>query len=255
MTLKQYGRYLFLLQYHLRDVHDGKQCLVDGRSQFIIDEQLSYPICTACNTLITPRSIGMKMTEKTMERRASWQLDRRASAGQNQYAVEALAKTPQEIRWHHDYDARGELVCIDPHYADVRAHQLHGTFELERPSAQYPTEPPPEEELHIFSRQRNEDGSWGAWSRREQPVRSFDPLPENREDTLWVISITVNGVDADKIDTPLPPRTPVQVCVSDGMQYTVPLGTRMYLSDGSVLLVQTTMSGQVKAFIQSQENA
>ena len=140
MDVKAYGRYLFLLQYHLREVHDGKECLVDGRSQFMVDKQLSYPICTACKKLITPRSIGVVLAEKTMERRASWQLDRRASAGQNQYAVEELARRPQEIVWHHDYDERGELVCIDPHYVKARQHQLHRTFELAHPSAQYPNQ-------------------------------------------------------------------------------------------------------------------
>lgn len=195
MTLEHYGKYLFLLQYHLRDEHDGKQCLVNGRSQFIIDEQLNYPICTACNEVITPRSINMRMTESAIERRASWQLDRRASTGQNNYAVETLAKRPQEIQWHHDYDERGVLVCIDPHYADSRQHQLHSMFESARPSAQYPStdgprvtgvtfedgmlritttegeesvalpgEPaPPDEHCYGFARQRNADGSWGEW--------------------------------------------------------------------------------------------
>lgn len=289
MDIAAYGRYLFLLQYHLREEHDNKQCLVNGRSQFIIDEQLSYPICTACNEVITPRSIGRRLTEKTMERESRWQLDRRASTGQNNYAVAELARRPQEIQWHHDYDDRGVLVCIDPHYADSRQYQLHSMFELSRPSAQYPTErpplvtgvtvedgvlriettegeesvalpgdPEPTEDLHIFARQRTADGSWSDWGPASEVdasvyERSFDPLPENREDALWVISIEVNGVDGDKIDTPLPDRTPVQVCVSDGMMYTVPLGTRMYLSDGSVLSVQATLSGQVKGFIQREE--
>ena len=138
MDVATYGKYLFLLQYHLREEHDGKQCLVDGRSQFMVDELLGCPICTACKKLITPRSIGLKLTEEVMEKRASWQLDRRASTGQNNFAVERLAKYPQEIVWHHDYDDRGELVCIDPHYISTRQHQLHSMYEMVRPSAQYP---------------------------------------------------------------------------------------------------------------------
>lgn len=259
MDVKAYGRYLFLLDYHLRDAHDGKQCLIDGRSQFIIDEQLSYPICTACQKVITPDSIGLELTEEVMEKRASWQLDRRASTGQNRYAVEYLAKHPQEIQWHHDYDERGELVCIDPHYADARQHQLHGAFELAHPSAQYPSTDAPmvtgvtyEDGVIRITTTEGEESV--VLPRAEAtPVRSFEPLPENREDALWVISIEVNGVDGDKIDTPLPDRTPVKVCVSDGMMYTVPLNTRMYVSDGSVLSVQTTLSGQVRGFIQRRE--
>ena len=223
MTLQQYARYLFLLQYHLRNEHDGKQRLVDGKSQFILDEQLNYPICMACKKVISPRSINMALTEEVMERYASWSCRRRWSAGDRDYSVAQLAKFPQEIVWTHDYNEAGELVCTDPHYANGRAQQLHEMFEMVNPSAQY-----------------------------TPPVRSFDPLPENTGAPLWVIMVEVNGIDGDTIDTPVPDGTPVKVCVSDGLCYTVPLGTRMYLSDRSVVSVQSTLSGQVKAFIQKE---
>ena len=142
MDIAAYARYLFLLQYHLRDEHDGKQCLVDGKSQFILDEQLNYPICMACRRVISPRSINMELTEEVMERYAGWSCRRRWSAGDGDYSVAQLAKFPQEIVWTHDYNEAGELVCIDPHYADTRARQLHSLYETTSPSAAY-TPPDP----------------------------------------------------------------------------------------------------------------
>ena len=124
MNAHDYGRYLYLYRRHLSVYHGNVDHVYKYDLSFLVDEQYGNPICMKCGEVVTD---GADWYPEEAEKLALELAERRSSTG---YWVQSLANHKEAIRWTHDFNAHGELECIEDGWVEKRAWQIDSVRRL-----------------------------------------------------------------------------------------------------------------------------